>query len=120
MAGSFYTMISLMRHVPLFKCTYLLQCEAPLSSGLQGTRNFNPEQMVIRKNLEELIIAIFKQHEPQAVAIDTPVMERTEVLKGNYGDDSKLIYNLADQCGEQLSLRYDLTVYYDIHLQIIV
>jgi histidyl-tRNA synthetase len=66
--------------------------------------------MVIRKNLEELIIAIFKQHEPQAVAIDTPVMERTEVLKGNYGDDSKLIYNLADQCGEQLSLRYDLTV----------
>ena len=66
--------------------------------------------MAIRKNLEELIIAIFKQHEPQAVAIDTPVMERTEGLKGKYGEGSKLIYDLADQCGEQLSLRYDLTV----------
>ena len=29
---------------------------------------------------------------------------------GKYGEDSKLIYDLADQGGEQLSLRYDLTV----------
>ena len=31
---------------------------------------------------------------------------------GKYGEDSKLIYDLADQGGELLSLRYDLTVYY--------
>jgi len=29
---------------------------------------------------------------------------------GKYGEDQKLIYDLADQGGEQLSLRYDLTV----------
>ena len=29
---------------------------------------------------------------------------------GKYGEDSKLIYDLEDQGGELLSLRYDLTV----------
>ena len=33
-----------------------------------------------------------------------------EVLTGKYGEDSKLIYDLKDQGGEELSLRYDLTV----------
>lgn len=33
-----------------------------------------------------------------------------ETLTGKYGEDSKLIYDLADQGGEALSLRYDLTV----------
>lgn len=33
-----------------------------------------------------------------------------ETLMGKYGEDSKLIYDLADQGGELLSLRYDLTV----------
>lgn len=33
-----------------------------------------------------------------------------EVLAGKYGEDSKLIYDLADQGGEISSLRYDLTV----------
>merc|ERR1719347_2095637 len=33
-----------------------------------------------------------------------------EVLTGKYGEDSKLIYDLADQGGEILALRYDLTV----------
>jgi histidyl-tRNA synthetase len=40
----------------------------------------------------------------------TPVFELKEVLLGEYGEDSKLIYDLADQKGEHLSLRYDLTV----------
>lgn len=33
-----------------------------------------------------------------------------EVLTGKYGEDSKLIYDLEDQGGEILSMRYDLTV----------
>ena len=33
-----------------------------------------------------------------------------ETLTGKYGEDSKLIYDLQDQGGELLSLRYDLTV----------
>lgn len=34
----------------------------------------------------------------------------TQTLTGKYGEDSKLIYDLADQGGELLALRYDLTV----------
>lgn len=46
------------------------------------------------------------------VPLDTPVFERTDVLLGKYGEEAetKLIYKLADQGGEDLSLRYDLTV----------
>ncbi len=38
---------------------------------------------------------MFKRH--GAVAIDTPVFELRETLMGKYGEDSKLIYDLADQ-----------------------
>lgn len=38
------------------------------------------------------------------------MFELKEVLTGKYGEDSKLIYDLADQGGELCSLRYDLTV----------
>jgi histidyl-tRNA synthetase len=46
------------------------------------------------------------------VPLETPVFERTDVLLGKYGDEAetKLIYKLADQGGEDLSLRYDLTI----------
>ena len=33
-----------------------------------------------------------------------------ELLSDNWGEDSKLIYDLKDHGGELLSLRYDLTV----------
>lgn len=36
--------------------------------------------------------------------------QRLQTLTGKYGDDQKLIYDLADQGGELLALRYDLTV----------
>lgn len=44
--------------------------------------------------------------------LETPVFERLDVLLGKYGDeaDNKLIYKLADEGGEILGLRYDLTV----------
>ncbi len=44
--------------------------------------------------------------------LETPVFERTDVLLGKYGEeaDTKLIYRLADEGGELLALRYDLTI----------
>lgn len=44
--------------------------------------------------------------------LETPVFERTDVLLGKYGEeaDTKLIYNLKDEGGELLALRYDLTI----------
>jgi histidyl-tRNA synthetase len=64
--------------------------------------------MVIRDHIFSTISNVFKRH--GAVTIDTPVFELKEILAGKYGEDSKLIYDLADQGGEICSLRYDLTV----------
>jgi len=64
--------------------------------------------MVIRDKIFSTITEVFKRH--GAVTIDTPVFELREILAGKYGEDSKLIYDLADQGGEICSLRYDLTV----------
>jgi hypothetical protein len=61
----------------------------------QGARDFLPEQMAIREAAFDTITAVFKRH--GAVAIDTPVFELRETLMGKYGEDSKLIYDLADQ-----------------------
>jgi len=74
----------------------------------KGTRDFQPDQMAVRERVINRIINVFKCH--GAVTIDTPVFELKEVLTGKYGEDSKLIYDLKDQGGEILSLRYDLTV----------
>ena len=75
---------------------------------VKGARDFTPLQMSIRNKVFQKIATIFKNH--GAVEIDTPVFELKETLTGKYGEDSKLIYDLVDQGGEMLSLRYDLTV----------
>ena len=64
--------------------------------------------MMIRDQAFQIIRRVFKRH--GAVEIDTPVFELKDTLTGKYGEDSKLIYDLADQGGELLALRYDLTV----------
>eukprot|EP01083_Nonionella_stella_P021787 60328_1 len=74
----------------------------------KGTRDTTPARMVIRERAFRAITDVFHRH--GAVGIDTPVFELRDTLTGKYGEDSKLIYDLADQGGESLSLRYDLTV----------
>nr|GMC77343.1 histidine--tRNA ligase, cytoplasmic [Ipomoea batatas] len=74
----------------------------------KGTRDFAKEQMAIREKAFSVIVEVFERH--GATALDTPVFELRETLMGKYGEDSKLIYDLADQGGELCSLRYDLTV----------
>lgn len=75
---------------------------------VKGARDFLPHQMAIRDLAFKIIKSVFKKH--GAVEIDTPVFELKETLMNKYGEDSKLIYELNDQGGELLSLRYDLTV----------
>lgn len=64
--------------------------------------------MAVKERAFLAIKGVFKKH--GAVEIDTPVFELRETLTGKYGEESKLIYDLEDQGGELLSLRYDLTV----------
>ncbi|PQQ08374.1 histidine--tRNA ligase cytoplasmic [Prunus yedoensis var. nudiflora] len=61
----------------------------------KGTRDFAKEQMAIRKKAFSIIEEVFERH--GATALDTPVFELRETLMGKYGEDSKLIYDLADQ-----------------------
>lgn len=75
----------------------------------KGMRDYASEEMRIRDHVFSVIRTVFKKH--MADELDTPVMELRETLTGKYGEEgSKLIYNVDDQGGELLSLRYDLTV----------
>ena len=74
----------------------------------QGTRDFNPHDTRIRKYIIDKITTIFKRYGGEQ--IDTPVIERLEIVKNIYGEEfDKLVYELDDQ-GDKLFLRYDLTV----------
>lgn len=70
----------------------------------KGTRDLHPEQIAIRQIAFDTVTRVFKRH--GAVCIDTPVFELRDTLSGKYGEDTKLIYDLADQGGELLALRY--------------
>ncbi|XP_051019064.1 histidine--tRNA ligase, mitochondrial isoform X1 [Acomys russatus] len=74
----------------------------------KGTRDLSPQQMVVREKILDKIISCFKRHGAQA--LDTPAFELTEMLTEKYEDSCGLMYDLKDQGGELLSLRYDLTV----------
>ncbi|KAI2627212.1 hypothetical protein GGS21DRAFT_258710 [Xylaria nigripes] len=74
----------------------------------KGTRDWVGADIKIRDNIFKAASDAFTRH--GGVALDTPVFELKTILSGKYGEDSKLIYELADQGGEDLALRYDLTV----------
>ncbi len=51
--------------------------------------------MFVRQHIFGLIEAVFKRRGAKTIA--TPAFELRETLTGKYGEDSKLIYDLADQ-----------------------
>ncbi|KAI0368941.1 histidyl-tRNA synthetase [Pilatotrama ljubarskyi] len=74
----------------------------------KGTRDYGPAEMYCREHIERIVKDCFTT--VGASQLDTPVFERKEILAGKYGEDAKLIFDLMDQGGEQLALRYDHTV----------
>jgi histidyl-tRNA synthetase len=66
------------------------------------------DDSALRDSIFSKVTDVFKRH--GGTSLDTPVFELRDILSGKYGEDSKLIYDLADQGGELCSLRYDLTV----------
>lgn len=83
--------------------THTIDLDIPI-----GTRDFHPAQMKLREDIITKIANVYKKH--GCVTIDTPVFEKREILMGKYGDNDKLVYDLEDQGGQLLTLRYDLTV----------
>lgn len=85
------------------------QCDPVCSlHRLQGTRDYGPSEMFCREHVERIVKDCFTSY--GGSQLDTPVFERKDILTDKYGEDSKLIFDLQDQGGEQLSLRYDHTV----------
>ena len=96
----------------------------------RGTRDFGPEQMMVRNHIFSAIRTVFEQF--GFAPLETPAMENLSVLTGKYGDEGdQLIYKILNS-GDFLSgatsddfskghkallkkisekaLRYDLTV----------
>jgi len=74
----------------------------------KGCIDITPTRMLVRELIMRKVKDTFQRY--GAVQIDTPVFELLDTLMGKYGEESKLIYQLQDQGGESLALRYDLTV----------
>ncbi|KAF8811335.1 histidyl-tRNA synthetase [Phlegmacium glaucopus] len=82
--------------------------ERLLLKTAKGTRDYGPAEMFCREHIERTIKECFTTY--GGACLDTPVFERKDVLTDKYGEDAKLIFDLQDQGGEQLALRYDHTV----------
>ncbi|OAG28918.1 histidyl-tRNA synthetase [Nematocida displodere] len=74
----------------------------------KGTRDYAGEERILLESIIKKTEDIYKAR--GGVPFDTPTFEIKSVLTNKYGEDSKLIYDLADQGGESCALRYDLTV----------
>jgi histidyl-tRNA synthetase len=73
-----------------------------------GTRDFLPEDMIVREYVIGAIKKVFEEYGYDPM--ETPAIELSEVLKGKYGEEERLIYEFKDRGGRDLALRYDLTV----------
>ncbi|KAI6024549.1 hypothetical protein EDC04DRAFT_3116709, partial [Pisolithus marmoratus] len=82
--------------------------ERLLLKTAKGTRDYGPAEMYCREHIERIVKDLFTTY--GGSCLDTPVFERKDILAGKYGEDQKLIFDLMDQGGEQLALRYDHTV----------
>ncbi|KAL2132948.1 hypothetical protein VTI74DRAFT_3138 [Chaetomium olivicolor] len=74
----------------------------------KGTRDWVGGDLLLRDHIFRTITTILDRH--GGIPFDTPVFELRSILSEKYGEESRLIYNVEDQGGEALSLRYDLTV----------
>ncbi|TCD62870.1 Cytoplasmic and mitochondrial histidine tRNA synthetase [Steccherinum ochraceum] len=82
--------------------------ERLLLKTAKGTRDYGPGEMFCREHIERIVKECFTTF--GGSCLDTPVFERKDILAGKYGEDAKLIFDLKDQGGEELALRYDHTV----------
>jgi histidyl-tRNA synthetase len=74
-----------------------------------GFRDYLPEEMIPRQHMTDVIRAIFERY--GFLPIDTPGIERLEVLTGGDKDFKKQIFTTSKARGDDvLALRFDLTV----------
>jgi len=77
----------------------------------KGTRDFKPEEMIVRNKIVSTIINVFEIYGYSP--LETPVLERYEILASKYAGGSEILketFRFQDQGKRDLGLRYDLTV----------
>jgi histidine ammonia-lyase len=75
----------------------------------RGMVDFGPRDMLLRRKVFAQIQDIFKRRGVDQ--LETPVLEKREVLFGKYGDESqKLVFDLNYETGANCTMRFDLTV----------
>lgn len=79
----------------------------------KGTRDFKPEEKIVRQNVIDLLRNIFEKYGYNP--LETPVIERYETLSAKFaaGEESEALketFTFEDQGKRKLGLRFDLTV----------
>ena len=80
-------------------------------SRAKGTRDFFPEDKIVRNNVVEILRSSFEKYGFNP--LETPILERLDVLSSKYAGGAEILketFKLKDQGGRKLGLRYDLTV----------
>lgn len=79
------------------------------TTPLSGFRDFGPREQAQRLWLIESSLGVYRRF--GYFPIETPMIEREEILKGQYGEEGdSLRYRFKDNGGRAVGLRYDLTV----------
>jgi len=76
--------------------------------NLKGFRDLLPGEMIARDKIISVIKEIFESY--GFVSLSTPALESKEILLCYGEESSKQIYLFRDRDGEEVGLRYDLTV----------
>lgn len=77
----------------------------------RGTRDFLPEDMIVRKKIISIIESTFRKY--GFSSMDTPIFENYEVFNIKGGGGAGIegdIFKFEDKKGRKMGLRYDLTV----------
>ncbi|MBT3865586.1 histidine--tRNA ligase [Candidatus Woesearchaeota archaeon] len=77
----------------------------------KGTRDFLPEEKISRNEVVDILKGTFERYGFNP--LETPSLEMMDVLGSKYAGGAEILketFNLKDQGGRELGLRYDLTV----------
>jgi len=75
---------------------------------LSGFRDFGQREQAQRRWLIETALSAYAQF--GYLSIETPALEREEILQGQYGEDADTLRYKFDHFGSRIGLRYDHTV----------
>jgi len=76
---------------------------------LRGFRDYLPEQVIARQKMIATIREVYERY--GFLPLETPALEYTEALLGKYGEEgTKQIFRFVDLDGNDVAMRFDLTV----------